>query len=443
MFTIPASPAEPVFAAWAAIDWASKQHVVATVPAAGGRIEIGKLENTPEAVELWASTLRHRFGGEPIAVALEQKRGSVIYMLSKYDHLVLYPVPPTMSASYRQAFSPSGAKDDNGDTLLLLDLLRHHRDRLSPLQQDTAETRLLRFLTEDRRRLVGQKVRVVQQLTDAVHQYFPQLRIWFGSLDSRLPNALLDRWPSLQQLQRAHPGTLKRFFTEYRSWDDDRLAEQIRLIYAAVPATDDEVVLEACSRKATACLGQLHVLRDLLAAFDQRIAALTADHPDAPIFASFPGAGAALVPRLIAAFGTDRDRWRSAADLQRFSGIAPVLIRSGNSSRVAMRRACPQFVRQTFHEFAAHSVRFCPWAKLLYQHHLKGDKRNHHRAVRAVAFQWIRIAFRCWRNHQPYDERIFLAAQHRRNSPLADKPRFDARFAFQPQAGFQKLTTIS
>jgi len=441
MSMIPAAPAEPVFAAWAAIDWATKQHVVAIVPAAGGRIEIGKLENTPEAVELWAATLRHRFGDGPIAVALEQKRGSVIYMLSKYDHLVLYPVPPTMSASYRHAFSPSGAKDDNGDTLLLLDLLRHHRDRLSPLQHDTAETRLLRFLTEDRRRLVGQKVRVVLQLTDAVHQYFPQLRIWFGSLDSRLSNALLDRWPSLQQLQRAHPGTLKRFFTEYRSWDDDHLTEQIRLIYAAVPATDDEVVLEACSRKAAACLGQLRVLRELLATCDRRIAAVTADHPDAPIFASFPGAGAALVPRLIAAFGTDRDRWRSAADLQRFSGIAPVLIRSGNSSRVAMRRACPKFVRQTFHEFAAHSVRFCPWAKLLYDHHLKGDKRNHHRAVRAVAFQWIRIAFRCWRNHQPYDERVFLAAQHRRNSPFTSKPGADSRLTVQLQAGFQKLTT--
>jgi transposase len=441
MFTIPASPAEPVFVAWSAIDWASKQHVVATVPAAGGRVDIGKPENTPEAVELWAATLRHRFVGGPIAVALEQKRGALIYMLSKYEHLVLYPVPPTMSASYRHAFSPSGAKDDNGDTLLLLDLLRHHRDRLSPLQQDTAETRLLRFLTEDRRRLVAQKVRVVQQLTDAVQQYFPHLRLWFGPLDQSLSNDLLDRWPSLQQLQRAHPGTLKRFLSEYHSWDDDRLAEQIQLIHTAVPATFDEVVLEACSQKAAACLAQLRILRERLAGYDKRIAVVTADHPDAPIFASFPGAGAALVPRLIAAFGTQRDRWRSAADLQRFSGIAPVLIRSGNSSRVAMRRACPKFVRQTFHEFAAHSVRFCPWAKLLYEHHLKGDKRNHHRAVRAVAFQWIRIAFRCWHNHEPYQERVFLAAQHRRNSPFISKPGADSGLTFQLQAGFQKLTT--
>jgi transposase len=435
MSTLSASPAEPVFVAFAAIDWASKEHVVASVPATGGRIEIGKLKNTPEAIELWSASIRHRFPVGLTAVAIEQKRGAVLYMLSKYDHLVLYPVPPTMSASYRHAFFPSGAKDDNGDTLLLLDLLRHHRDRLFPLQLDTPDTRLLRFLTEDRRGLVEQKVCVVQQLTDCVAQYFPQLRAWFGALDTPLTEALLQRWPFLQQLQHSHPGTLKRFLAERRSWDQDRVAEQIRQIYAAIPATRDEVVLEACSRKTVACLAQLRVLRDQVAAYDKRIAAVTADHTDAPIFNSLPGAGAALVPRLIAAFGTDRNQWRHAADLQRFSGIAPILVRSGNSSRVAMRRACPKFVRQTFHEFAAHSRRFCPWAKLLYEHHLKGDKKNHHRAVRAVAFQWIRIIFRCWVNHALYDPRIFLAAQRRRNSPFAG----EAGIRFQTEAGFSKL----
>jgi len=438
MSTFAVPPAEPVFAAFAAIDWASKEHVVASVPAAGGGIEISKLKNTPEAVELWAASLRQHFAGAPVAVAVEQKRGAVIYMLGKYDHLVLYPVPPTMSSSYRHAFFPSGAKDDNGDTLLLLDLLRHHRDRLLPLQQDTPETRLLRFLTEDRRGLVEQKVSVVQQLTDCVAQYFPQVRAWFGPLDAPLTEALLEHWPSLQQLQRSHPGTLKRFLAEHRSWDNDRIAEQIRHIYAAVPATRDEIVLEACSRKTAACMAQIRVLRDQIAAFDKRIAAVTGDHPDAPIFSSLPGAGAALVPRLIAAFGTDRKQWRDAADLQRFSGIAPILVRSGNCSRVTMRRACPKFVRQTFHEFAAHSIRFCPWAKLLYEHHLKGDKKNHHPAVRAVAFQWIRIAYRCWVNREPYQERIFLAAQRRRNAPFDGTAHVEIEF--QNRAGFQKLT---
>jgi hypothetical protein len=293
MSTLPASLAEPVFTAFAAIDWGSQEHVVAVVPAAGGRIEINKVKNAPESLDAWAGALRHRFADGKVAVAIEQKHGAVVYMLSKYDHLVPYPVPPTMSASYRHAFFPSGAKDDNTDTLLLLDLLRHHRDRLSPLQPDTAETRLLRLLTEHRRQLVQQKVRVVQQLTDAVQQFFPQIRSWFGALDTNLAAALLHHWPSLEHLQRAHPGTLKRFFSEHRSWDDERIAEQIRLIYAAVPATRDEVVVEACSRKVTGCLAQLRVLGEQIALYEKRIAPITADHPDAPIFHSF------LAPELL------------------------------------------------------------------------------------------------------------------------------------------------
>jgi hypothetical protein len=62
--------------------------------------------------------------------------------------------------------------------------------------------------------------------------------------------------------------------------------------------------------------------------------------------------GDALVPRLIAAFGTDRERYSSAEQIQRCSGIAPITKQSGKSRYVYCRYACPKFLRQTFHEFA-------------------------------------------------------------------------------------------
>jgi len=439
MSTLPISPAEPAWAAFAAIDWGSQNHAWSVVPAGGGPVQSGKFENTPEAVELWVAVLRRQFPGGPIAVALEQKRGAVIYMLSKYDHLVLYPVPPAMSASYRHAFAPSGAKNDAGDAALLLDLLRQHRDRLRPIWQDTPDTRLLRFLVEQRRKLVQQKVRVVQQLTDTVPQYFPQLRTWFGALDTPLVAALVSRWPTLRDLQRAHPGTLSRFFTQHHCRNERVMADGFQLIYDAISATNDEVVVEACTRNTTAFISLLKVLGEQITALEKRIAEVTAEHPDAPIFASFPGAGAATVPRLIAAFGTDRNAWQSAADLKRLSGIAPVSISSGKSTYVGIRRACPKFLRQTFHEFAGQSIPFSEWAKLYYQHHLREDKARHHLAVRALAFQWIRILYRCWKDRQPYDERIYLEAQRRRNSPLSGKLAGSTPLAWVSEAGFQKL----
>ena len=120
-----------------ALDWGDRKHVWALRAADWDRVEQGELPNTPEAVEAWAAGLAQRFGGRPVAVALEQARGALLFMLTKYEHLVLFPVHPATLASYRAAFSPSGAKDDPTDACLLLELLVHHRDRLRAWQPDT------------------------------------------------------------------------------------------------------------------------------------------------------------------------------------------------------------------------------------------------------------------------------------------------------------------
>ena len=38
--------------------------------------------------------------------------------------------------------------------------------------------------------------------------------------------------------------------------------------------------------------------------------------------------------------------------------------------------------------------------------------------MRALAFKWIRILYRCWQARTPYDELIYLGALRRRGSPL-------------------------
>ena len=436
---VPTSSPEPDWAAFAAIDWASRMHAWSMVSVNGGPPESGTLDNTPEAVELWAMALHQRFGARPIAVAIEQKRGAVIYLLSKYAHFVLYPVPPSMAAAYRHAFFPSGAKNDPGDAGLLLEILLHHRQRLRPRQVDTPGTRLLQFLVEQRRQIVQQKVRQVQRLSDCLQQYFPQLRLWFDSLDSPLVAALLDRWPVLPQLQRAHPGTLHRFFVEHNCRREELIQQRIQAIYAAVPATHDPVVIEACTRKTQTLLHLMRSLLQEITELEKRIRTLTDEHPDAPIFASFPGAGPATVPRLLAAFGTCRDAYASASDLQCFSGVAPVDITSGNAKSVRMRHACPKFLRQTFHEFAAQSIPYSAWAKAYYQHHMQQHKSKHHAAVRSLAYKWIRILYRCWKDHRLYDESIFLQSQRRRGSLLGPDLATLAGAQRQSQAGFQKL----
>jgi Transposase len=101
---------EPQWAAFIAIDWADREHIWKLQEAESGAYEQRKLEQTPEAIEAWASHLATRFDGRPIAVALEQSRGAVVFALTKYCHLHLYPVHPSTLAHFRQAMVPSGSK---------------------------------------------------------------------------------------------------------------------------------------------------------------------------------------------------------------------------------------------------------------------------------------------------------------------------------------------
>jgi hypothetical protein len=113
------------------------------------------------------------------------------------------------------AFTVSGAKSDPSDTDSLLDLLLRHRERLHPLRPDTVETHLLHFLVEERRQTVDERTRANLRLTDCLKLYFPQVLRWFDDVASPLVGDLLERWPTLEELQRVHPGTLRRFFHEH------------------------------------------------------------------------------------------------------------------------------------------------------------------------------------------------------------------------------------
>ncbi len=404
------------FAVYVAIDWADKKHYWQLATSETAPREQGQLLHTPEAIDVWASALQARFPEGLLAVCLEQSRGSLVYQLSKYERLVLFPVHPATIASFRQAFFPSGSKGDPGDTRLLLDLLLQHRDRLRRLDPDTSETRQLRFFIELRRRLVDERTRQSNRLTAWLKMYFPQALDWIDNIDSPLGCDFLERWPTLQQLQRARPDTLQAFFREHNSRSQARIEERLEGIARAVPAVQDAALLQAGVAATASLVALLKPLNGSIAALDRDIAAQLPKHPEADLFKGLPGAGAVMLPRLIVAFGTQRERFQSAAELAAYSGIAPVTKQSGKSKAVQFRHACPKFLRQTFQEFAGHSLARSEWARAFYeQQRARGS--GHHAALRALAFKWIRVLFRCWKNRTPYDEQRYMQALEQRRAP--------------------------
>jgi transposase len=299
--------------------------------------ESGELEHSPEAVEVWVAQLCKRFAQGPIAVALEQSRGALVFMLSKYERLHLFPVPSTMAGKMRDALYPSGAKDDPRDADLPLDLLLQHRDELRRLSPDTEATRRVQNLVEERRKLVDEKTEQINRLTSHLKIYFPQMLDWFDRLDREAACALLERWPTLEELQKVPPAKLRTFFCKHHCRDLEVIERRIVGIRQAVPAIRDRAVIGAKSAVVKVIAQLIRILVQGIAELDRKIEEAAAAHPDFFIFDSLPGAGPALAPRLRAAFGSQRARYGSAQEVQAYSGIAPVIERSGKKKWIHFR----------------------------------------------------------------------------------------------------------
>jgi transposase len=399
------------------LDWADERHSV-HLQTAEGRLEHFALEQKPTVLHEWVAQLQQRFTGGKIAVALEQRKGAVIHALLMYDCFILYPINPKALARYREAFRTSGAKDDPLDSELLLDLVVRHREHLRAWVPDTVENRTLQALCEQRRKLVNQRVALTNRITSLLKQYFPQALEWVGDLVSGQACDFLTQWPTLAAVQRARPTTIRQFYRAHNCRKAGVIEARLAAIAGARALTTDVAIVDPLSLSVQTYATQLRALLAAIQTFDDRIAELFAAHTDYDVFTSFPGAGAVCAPRLAAALGTDRSRWDSAAELQAHSGIAPVTERSGKSVWVHHRLACPKFVKQTFHEFADQSIRFSRWARAYYdQQRARGN--DHHAALRALAYKWIRILFRCWKERRPYDEALYIDALRRRGSPLA------------------------
>ena len=365
-------PAEGI-GAYVGIDWADQKHdVILRAASEPAKVEYRRIAHKPDALMEWLGELQQRFAGKgKILVCLEQSRGALIYHLMNYEFLELYPINPSQVASFRKTFSPGGAKDDRPDAELICELLYYHRDRL---------------------------------------------KAW-------KPDDLLLQWPTLDLLQKQSAHKLRKFFYAHNCRQEQKLLERLELIKAAKPLTRDPAVIESAALRVQLLAQQLKSLLPYIARYEKQIAELFGAHPDSFLFRDLPGAGDAMGPRLLTAFGTDRERFEHSTEISSLSGVAPVRIASGKKSGkyapVHFRSACPKFLRQSFHEFAACSIRYCSWAQACYQTQINRAK-GHHAAVRAVAFKWIRILFACWKHHLPYDPQRYQQTLRTRGSDYAE-----------------------
>jgi transposase len=320
-------------------------------------------------------------------------------------------------ARYREAFTPSQAKDDPSDAALQRELLLTHRDKLQPRNPQSPPMRALEQLVAHRRRVVGAKVRITNRLISTLRNSFPQVLQWLEDKDTHLVCDFLRRWPTRKAAQLARRTPLEPFCRDHHVRSEHVIAQRRHAIKTATPLTTDAGVIAPNALLVQALVAQLRVTWQAIANCDTAIAQRAQSHPDFPLFQALPGAGPVFAPRLLVAFGEQRARYASAAELPKYAGIAPVTERSGKKSWVPWRLQCPKCLRQTFVEWAAASSRHSFWAQLYYQPQ-RAKGKAHPAAVRALACKWIRILYRGRQDRTPYDESVYLQALNQRSSAL-------------------------
>jgi transposase len=404
-------------AAFIGIDWADTEHTVCLRIPGSSEMETLVLSQEPEALAEWAVGLKARFGDRPVGLCLEQSRGALIYALSQYPWLVLYPINPKSLAKYRESLYPSRAKSDPADAVLLCEFLIKHQDRLRPWRAEDADTRQLRLLLENRETLVDDRTRLSNRLRDALKLYFPQVLEWGGPLTKPMSWDFLLKWNTLPEIQKVNKKKLLNFFYAHQVRRGDQINGLYERVQSAQALVTDRALVDPSVIMVRSLCRQLQAIQASIDQYDREIETRYARHPEKGLFEHLPGAGKVIGPRLVAAFGRDRQKYEDAGEIQKMSGMAPVVEASGKSAWTHWRWAAPAFLRQTFHEFAAHSIPRCAWAKAFYDLQRQRGK-GHHAAVRSLAFKWIRILYRCWKNNVPYDENRYVQQLHVHGSPL-------------------------
>ena len=400
------------------MDWADQKHAVCVFDPVANSYVNQTLDHTPIALNEWAIQMRQNYPGRPLWVCLEQSRGSLVLALSAVPELTCYPINPKSSARYREARFPSRSKNDPKDARLLCDYLTYHHEQLRPMVSLDPASARLGYLTEHRRKLVNERTRQINRLRAELKLYFPHILEWFGEINSTVLWQFLLKWPTLEQAQGAQTKTVRNFLYAHQVRRGKLLAELPEAIKSSAPLHQDEVVIETSSILVQSLCHLLLSLHASIQKYDDLLDEATAQHPEYWLVQSLPGAGPQLKPRLLAAFGSDRSRYCAPEVLAQLAGIAPVSETSGNMQWIHFRWAASTFLRQTFHEYALHTLPKSAWAKKYYQDAIARGK-SHHVAIRALAFKWIRILHACWLKKTPYDEQTYLRHLQDKGSPYA------------------------
>jgi transposase len=396
---------------YAGFDWAKDHHVVVIVDKEGKIVADFEFEHTAEG---WNSFGQKTSAWPNLAVAIETSQGAAVDQLLQRQYTV-YPVNPVAAQSYRQRKAPSGTKTDHLDAWGLADAMRVDGQGWKPLQSMDPLTQQLRLLCRDEVVLIQQRTALVNQLQQALAEYYPAALEAFDDWTAGFTWEFVLAFPTPQALVQAGKRKWEKFLHTHKLWRPETVEKRLKIFAQADQFKASEPIVRAKSQLAVSLAKLLCTLRQQLKLYRKQIQALFRDHPDHDLFGSLPGAKEVLAPRLLAAVGADPKRYGTQEVLQCIAGTAPVSYQSGRLNKVRVRWACDKFLRHTVHLWTDCFRKASTWGQTYYEQKREGGM-SHACALRCLGQRLLKILFRMIVTKKPYDAELHARNQQKHGS---------------------------
>jgi transposase len=398
------------------LDRSDASAAVALLCVKTGKVHEQVVSTQPEELDSWWTKLKADHPGVRLLVAFEQPAPNLLAFFAARGPAAIYALNPSATWAYRQSLVVSHARTDRSDAYHQALYILHHRAELTPWTPVPDKVEQLDRLCQGRRKLVNQRTGLTNRLQAVLKRYYPQaLTLMHEDIWRCMNLAFLRRWPSPQALRETKLPKIKAFFQEHGSRSAARWETRQSVIKNLVLLTPQEPVSDLL--EVSVIVDQLEALNAGLLRYDQTIAERFATQDDTAMILALPGAGPAFAPRLYVAFARYADRCDLAEYFASAVGVAPVTDQSGKMRKVYRRLRCDKHTRQTFVEWAKETIKHSVWARAYFEQR-KAAGHGFQATLRALAYKWTRILWKCWKDHTLYDETKYLDKLRAKGSPL-------------------------
>src|SRR5690606_34822208 len=145
----------------------------------------------------------------------------------------VYPVHPVSAQRYRERKAPSGTKTDHLDAWGLADALRVDGQGWKPLQPLDPMTQQLRLLCRDEVALIEQRTALVNQLQQALAEYYPAALEAFDDWTHAFTWEFVLAFPTPKDLVIAGKRRWEKFLHSHRLWRPETAQKRLEIFARA------------------------------------------------------------------------------------------------------------------------------------------------------------------------------------------------------------------